>query len=142
MSNETAVQAQDATTTETKAPKPRKPAAASKATFTLVVKHGSYVGPGCPRPLDARTSMTHTRDGEGVSNAGFEYDKDHPAQVGEHVEGLDEKRATKMLLSGCFQTIGEYEADRMRAGSTVNRIDDPSKAEQNRAMRRLHAGDE
>ena len=97
---------------------------APEGSHVLVVRHGSYVGPGCPDP--EKRSGSYTVDhkvGPGVINretikydhCGFGYDTRHPALPGEKVTGLSTKRAKEMLRSKCFETVAEFEARNERA---------------------------
>ena len=64
-------------------------------TVSLVVTHGSYVGPGC----------TDTAKRLNRAHVGFGYDKSHAAQPGEKIHGLMPADARKLLASKNFAEI-------------------------------------
>lgn len=90
---------------QTERPRPQRPPAAQAdgdKTYIVKMKHGGYVGAGCP-DKDSRS------DTDAKIYAGFDYDHEHPARPGECVylgRGKEaERRATKMIGQGVAELV-------------------------------------
>lgn len=105
MPESTEMASETTTTAAPPAPTGRKTkGAAAKAApaggFTLLLKHGSYKGPGCPSKAD------RLKD----DDKGFDYDHDHPAKPGERINGLSQADYQRLLKTKSFETLEQFEA--------------------------------
>lgn len=67
--------------------------------WKVKMKHGSYIGQGCPAPHERAPSE------DGKIFAGFEYDHEHPARPGEVVRVGDERTARRMVAQGVAELV-------------------------------------